>query len=231
MREKGYVLITGGGSGLGRSLAIQFTKRNLPVVIVGRTKSKLDQVVTECSQNLSLAIAVDVSDFNDVEKCFKLANEWGGFPTIVISCAGEGVFGKIGSFKDEHIKKVFSANLIGTILISQKAVEQMQKKGGFIVNVMSTSAMIVRENESIYCASKWGSKGFTESLRLETKGSKIKVVSVYPGGMQTPFWDSDFVIKPNTDSFMKPDEVAQIIVENLLGKKSLYVSDLILNRI
>lgn len=230
MENKGYVLITGAGSGLGKSLAIQFAKRNYPVVLVGRTKEKLDAVSSEYGQNISLCISADVSKHSEVEKIFKQANDWGKFPSIVISCAGEGVFGQVGTFDDEQISRVLSANLIGTILVAQKGFLEMKENGGTIVNVMSTAATVGRANESIYCASKWGAKGFTESLRLETKGTKVKVVSVYPGGMQTPFWNEKAGATPDTSSFMKPDEVAQTIIENLLDKQSLYVADIILNR-
>lgn len=231
MEDKGYVLITGAGSGLGKSLAAQFAERNYRVVLVGRTRSKLDSVSNELGQSNSLAIEADVSNYDEVERCFELAKEWGGFPSIVVSCAGEGVFGKVGSFKPEHLDRVFSGNLIGTILVSQKALTEMQDRGGYIVNVMSTAATVGRVNESIYCASKWGAKGFTESLKLETKGTKIRVVGVYPGGIKTPFWSEKCGMTPDTSSFMDPDEVAQVIVENILDKHSLYVTDIILNRI
>lgn len=231
MANTGYVLITGAGSGLGKSLAIEFSKRNYPVVLVGRTKSKLDSVSSECGKENSLVIVANVSMYNDVEHCFKEANEWKGFPSIVISCAGEGVFGPAGSFTDKHIERVLSGNLVGTILISQKAFVEMKEKGGTIVNVMSTAATVGRVNESIYCAAKWGAKGFTESLRLETKGTKVKVVAVYPGGIQTPFWSEKCGMQPDTSGFMKPDELAITLIDNLLGKQSLYVADILLNRI
>lgn len=231
MANTGYVLITGAGSGLGKSLAIEFSKRNYPVVLVGRTKSKLDSVSSECGKENSLVIVANVSKHSDVDRCFKEANEWKGFPSIVISCAGEGVFGQAGSFTDDHIERVMSGNLLGTILISQKAFLDMKEKGGTIVNVMSTAATVGRVNESIYCAAKWGAKGFTESLRLETKGTKVKVVAVYPGGIQTPFWSEKCGMQPDTSGFMKPDELAKTLADNLLDKQSLYVADIILNRI
>jgi short-subunit dehydrogenase len=231
MNNNGYVLITGAGSGLGKSFAIEFAKRNFPVVLVGRTKSKLDTVSSECGNNNSLVIVADVSKHDEVERCFKEANDWKGFPSIVISCAGEGVFGQVGTFKDDHIERVLSGNLVGTIFVSQKGFIEMKEKGGTIVNVMSTAATIGRVNESVYCAAKWGAKGFTESLRLETKGTKVKVIGVYPGGIQTPFWSEKSGMQPDTSGFMKSDELAKTLADNILDKQSLYVADIILNRI
>lgn len=231
MENNGYVLITGAGSGLGKSFAIELAKRNFPVVLVGRTKSKLDSVSNECGKNNSLVIVANVSKHDEVERCFNEANIWKGFPSIVISCAGEGVFGQVGNFTDDHIERVLSGNLIGTIFVSQKGFVEMKEKGGTIVNIMSTAANMGRANESIYCAAKWGAKGFTESLRLETKGTKVKVIAVYPGGIQTPFWSEKCGMQPDTSSFMKPDELAKTLADNILDKQSLYVADIILNRI
>lgn len=230
MENKGYVLITGAGSGLGKSLSIEFAKRNFSVVLVGRTKSKLDAASSECGNN-SLAIVADVSKYEDVERCFLEANQWRGFPSIVISCAGEGVFGPLGSFTNDHIQRVFAGGLIGTILVSQKAFTEMKESGGTIMNVMSTAATVGKPNESIYCASKWGAKGFTESLRLETKGTKIKVIAVYPGGIQTPFWSEKCGMNPDTSKFMKPDELAKTLTDTLLDKQTLYVADIVINKV
>ena len=59
-----------------------------------------------------------------------------------------------------------------------------------IVNIMSTSALIGRAEETIYCAAKWGARGYTEALRTELKGTKRNIIAVYPGGMKTDFWKS-----------------------------------------
>jgi short-subunit dehydrogenase len=107
----------------------------------------------------------------------------------------------------------------------------MKDQGGFIVNVMSTAATMARAQECIYCAAKWGARGFTESLRLEAKKTPVKIVSVYPGGMKTPFWSERAGMQPNTSAFMEPSEVAGVIVDNVLDKSSLYVADMVINRI
>ncbi|NTW53763.1 MAG: SDR family NAD(P)-dependent oxidoreductase [Chlorobaculum sp.] len=231
MKGKGYVLITGGGSGLGKSLAMQFANIKYPVVIVGRTRNKLEMVKAECGEDSVLTIVKDVSKYDNVEDCFKIANDWAGYPKIVISCAGQGVFGQVGCFRDEHIMNVMSGSLYGTIFVSQKAFIEMQGMGGVIINVISTAATMGKVNESIYCAAKWGAKGFTESLRLESKGTKVRVIAVYPGGIDTPFWDANPGILHDTAGYMNSDELAKAIVENVLDKKSFYVSDMIFNRI
>lgn len=230
MKQKGYVLITGAGSGLGKELAKGFMDRAFRVVLVGRTKEKLLSISSKVDEGMALTIQADISVQEDVERVFSEANRWGRKPHIVISCAGEGVFGAIGSFSQKDINRAFSANLIGTVLVSQRAYVEMKEQGGFIVNIMSTAANLARANESIYCAAKWGAKGFTESLRLEAKKTPVKVISVYPGGMKTPFWGEKTGMTPDTSNFMDPEEVAKALIDNLLDKNSLYVSDITINR-
>jgi short-subunit dehydrogenase len=96
---------------------------------------------------------------------------------------------------------------------------------------MSTAANVAKAGEAIYCAAKWGAKGFTESLRLETKGSRVRILSVYPGGMDTPFWAEAPDVVSDTSNLMNPKEVAEIILANLQSKPSLQVTELTNNRL
>ena len=230
MNEKKYVLITGAGSGLGKELAIQFAKKHYAVALVGRNGEKLEKVKKKLNSETSICISADVGIYSDVNKVFEVANKWGGTPYIVINCAGKGVFGEVGSFSEKQIQDVLSANLLGVIYLSQRAYTFMKNKKGFIVNIMSTSANVGRKMESIYCASKWGAKGFTESLRLETKGSDLRILSIFPGGMHTDFWDEKSGMYPDKTKFMSPSKVASTIVRNILDDQGLYVSYLIINR-
>lgn len=231
MDNRKYVLITGAGSGLGKELALQIAKLNYPVVLVGRNVDKIRKISNEYGFDNSLCISVDVSNYQQVEEMFISANEWGGKPYIILNCAGEGVFGEVGSFTEQQIKDVLSANLIGTINVSQRAYSYMKGKDGYIVNIMSTAANVGRSNESIYCAAKWGAKGFTESLRLEAKGTPLRIISVFPGGMNTGFWNEKCGMNVNAEKFMNPKDVASTIIENITNKSDLYVSDLVINRI
>lgn len=231
MKFSNYALVTGAGSGLGKEIALKLGERGIPTVITGRTGSKLQVLCNENPNYPFLPITINVGHISAVENAFQKANQWATRPKYVINCAGEGVFGEVGSFSKEDIDKVLEANLIGTILVSQKAFLEMKELDGFIVNVMSTSSNIGRANESIYCASKWGAKGFTEALRVEAAKTKVKVISVFPGGMNTHFWHAGLFLKPDATKFMKPQEVAEVIVNNLLDRNSLYITEQVINRI
>ena len=227
--KKSIAVVTGAGSGLGEQLVYALHAQDYFVVLVGRDPAKLDKVSKRLRDNF-LNIAIDISIKENVDTIFREVMAIDGVLDTVVHCAGEGVFAKVGAFDDHDLERVFSANLYGTILISQEALNAFGGRGGTLVNVMSTAANVAKAGESIYCAAKWGAKGFTESLRLETKGSNIRILSVYPGGMDTPFWDEASDMMPDTSTFMDPKEVAEIIIDNLRNKPSLQVTELTINR-
>ncbi len=116
------------------------------------------------------------------------------------------------------IDDVFEANLKGMILLTSEILRITPEKEELtIVNIMSTSALLGRDQETIYCAAKWGARGYTEALRTELKGTKRNIIAVYPGGMKTDFWN---VAGQNRDisGFMDPKEVAEKIVNAVLGQ-------------
>ena len=94
---------------------------------------------------------------------------------------------------------------------------------------MSTSALIGRAEETIYCAAKWGARGYTEALRTELKGTRRNIIAVYPGGMKTDFWKIIGKDK-NISSFMEPAAVAIKIVNAVLDSDKMLVTDITINR-
>ena len=91
-----------------------------------------------------------------------------------------------------------------------------------IVNVLSTAALIGKPNETVYCAAKWGARGYSEALRAEAKGTGVRVLSAAPGGMRTPFW------RENRETFMEARDVAAAIVDAAF--RPLAVTELVIQR-
>ena len=91
---------------------------------------------------------------------------------------------------------------------------------------MSTAATRGNANESVYCATKWGEKGYTTSLKAAYKGTSVKVVGVYPGGIDTDFYhDShDYVSLDKQHSFMSAAELAEVVLFNLVNDANPTVS-------
>ncbi len=151
--------------------------------------------------------------------------------TCLVNNAGVGKFGTIYDNNKEMIETVFPAIVYGTILMTTNALPYMKESKEIvkIVNIISISGLRGFKFESLYCAAKAAQEGYSQVLRSELFGTNIKVVNVYPGGINTDFWENNrnYVSKEVQQTFASPDEVAKTIVDNLYDKKSLVLKDLV----
>ncbi|HUP61734.1 MAG TPA: SDR family NAD(P)-dependent oxidoreductase [Thermoanaerobaculia bacterium] len=199
-------IITGGTSGLGAALTERLSK-TMRVVTVSR-REKAD-------------VSGDASRAGTVRRAIAAAEHLGTI-TLLVNCAGRGDFGRAGSYDEDRIRAIIDSNLVSTILFCDALFPRFARDGGTIVNVLSTAALIAKPNESVYCAAKWGARGYTDVLKAEAKGTKARVISVAPGGMQTPFWESP------REGFMDPREIAAIIVDAL--ERPVNVNSIVIER-
>lgn len=88
------------------------------------------------------------------------------------------------------------------------------------------------KQEAVYCATKWGERGYIESLKACYKGTSVKVIGVYPGGINTEFYKNsrDYVSEEKQFTFMKPYDVAKTIIDNVTNETNLTVEDIIIER-
>lgn len=205
-------IVTGASSGLGLEIARLLADRDWQVVGVARRAFHEDGIVS---------IAGDASKRETASKAVDAAKTLGRV-ALLVNCAGAGVFGPAGSYDDAAIARVLEANLVATIVFSEALVPRFKTDGGAIVNVLSSAALIGKANETVYCAAKWGARGYTEALRAEAKGTKARIISVAPGGMDTAFW------KERRSDFMDPKEIAAIVVDAV--ERPVNVAEIVISR-
>lgn len=118
------------------------------------------------------------------------------------------------------------------ILCTTEVLKAKNEKDLKIVNIMSSAALKGNKQEALYCATKWGERGYTESLKSAYKGTTVKVIGVYPGGMNTEFWNEnrEYVSEEKANTFMNPADVAQVILDNIINYKNLNVADIMIER-
>jgi uncharacterized protein len=221
-------IVTGCSSGLGQALTGRLTAAGIRVVGVARRPS---DDLPAFSGDTNAYVRGNVAEPETVDRAFAAARDLGDL-SMVISCAGAGVFGKPGAYSRDDIDTVFAGNLTGLILVADRAFADFSQRGsGTIVNVMSTAAHAARPLETVYTAAKWGARGYTDALRAAAKGTKIRVIGVYPGGMRTPFWSTARGTDADGAGFSEPDDIAAAIVDALQDRRTAYVTDLLLNRI
>lgn len=231
---KKYSIISGGSSGLGFSLSLKLLEAGRNVIILGRDKIKLENSVKKLkrlpAEKEIIHFQCNIGNEKDVRSFGEFIRTQNAGIDFLFNNAGRGLVNNVETSTSELIDKIMEANLKGMILLTSEVLKITPPSDELtIVNIMSTSALIGRAGETIYCAAKFGARGFTEALRAELKGTKRKIIAVYPGGIKTAFWN---IADTNRDIsvFMDPDEVASKIVNAVLNSGNLIVSDLTINR-
>lgn len=218
------VIITGGGSGLGLALAHQYYK-NFNVCLIGRTETKLEQAVqtfSSSSDNNVTYKVCDVTQYDYVESVLQsiFDNEE---VHLLINNAGMGRFQPLNELTESDIRHMIETNVFGTIYPTKAAYLLFQKQGyGKVMNIISTAGLRGKVNESVYCASKFAVRGFTESLVKEWEGTGIYPTAVYMGGMDTPFWDDTDHISDRS-RLKSPATVAEMIVEQDDNRSEIFI--------
>jgi len=207
------VVVTGGTKGLGRALALSFLKEGAHVAICARNEEEL-----LTTPEGILGIKADVTKERELQNVVEVVSK--KFERLDIWVNNAGIWLPHVPVEEVDWKRahdLMEVNLFGTVYGSKVALAQMRKQDfGSIVNIISTSGLEGKINETAYCASKFAADGFTKSLRKEVDGIKIKVISIYPGAMQTNLFDEK---KPeNYQEYMDPNYVAEKIIENFKNK-------------
>ncbi|MFH1280993.1 MAG: SDR family NAD(P)-dependent oxidoreductase [Candidatus Beckwithbacteria bacterium] len=213
------IVIAGASSGLGLKLSKLLINNHL--FLLARNIKKTDIAGKNVRK-----ISCDLQSLSDIKKAVSLVDK----PiNVFINCAGIELGKSLEKSSDQEIVNLINTNLLGAIFISKYIYQKMLKNNqGYIINVASTSGKKARSNETVYCASKFGLAGFTESLRLEAKEHNIKVSTIYPGGMKTNFWKNS---SKDISNYMNPKHVAKMIINLINSDSKICPSELVIERI
>jgi short-subunit dehydrogenase len=214
------VAITGAGTGLGKALALQYAKNDYKVYLLGRRNDPLQIVQHMILQDGGEAEVVlcDVRESASVQIAFKRMEKL----DVFINNAGIGIFGSVSDYSVDDIDSTLSTNIKGTILTVQAALPLIRESKGRILTIISTAGLRGKVHESLYCASKFAVRGFTEALQQEWADEDFTITSVYMGGMNTPFWkNSEHVKEPS--KLKGPEIVAEQIFAEDDGRKEIYI--------
>lgn len=223
------IIITGGASGLGFELIKQSLEKGLIVCNIDKNTEKMSKLANDFKENYK-GFCGDISDEKFITNAINEIKNMGNIK-LLINNAGEPSFKIPTEYTKEDIEKCFKG-LQGMIIVSTQVLKAKEEKDVKIVNIMSSAALRGNKQESVYCATKWGERGYTESLKVAYKGTSVKIIGVYPGGINTNFYkDSrDYVSEEKQNTFMDPTEVANTIMENIFSTNNLTVADIIIER-
>ena len=182
------VVITGAASVIGRALALKFAKKGASLALCDVNGRDLERISWDV-QVLGAKVFYQIVDVGVVEQLELFRdNILKTFESIdvVINNAGVSLSEPVMQSKSENTQWILNSNLFGVINGSRVFLRDLlRQKEARIVNVSSVFGIVGIPNQSIYCASKFAVRGFTESLRAELLGSTVKVILVLPGGVKT----------------------------------------------
>ena len=186
------VLITGASSGIGRESAIEFAKLGANIILISRTKEKLEQVAHELKKfNVTtLTCQCDVSDKQQVKEMSKTVLEKFDSVDILVNNAGFAIYGSVSDLSIDEIESQMETNYFGMVYCIKNFLPSMlDKKSGHIVNVASVAASFGLPGIASYCASKFAMLGFSEGLKHELKNSGVGITVVSPIMVRTNFFE------------------------------------------
>jgi NAD(P)-dependent dehydrogenase (short-subunit alcohol dehydrogenase family) len=186
-------VVTGGGRGIGRSVARGLAAEGMRVVLAARSEGEIDAVAEEVRERDGEAIAVptDVTDTDDVTRLFERARDRFGRVDLLVNNAGTNADGRLWELDDEAWETVIDVNLNGAFRCAREALAggMVARGEGTIVNMGSLTGKVGFAGTSAYGASKHGLQGLTNTLAKELKDTDVRVSAVCPGQVATDLTD------------------------------------------
>lgn len=229
MSEK-VIWITGASTGIGREIAMEFSRAGHIVVATARRKSRLVNLVSEIkfAGREASAFVCNVASERSVQITTKRIREKYGRIDCLINNAGVTVFKSFLDTKVYEYDYVMETNLRGAFLCMKNVLPLMIKnKRGHIINIISVAANTIYEDSSVYSASKAGLLALTNCIRKETRRYNIKISNILPGATETAMWDSKTRAKYKS-RMLSPADVAKLVIQIFEQPKKVLVEDLVI---
>ncbi len=185
------VLITGASGGIGKEFAILFAEKKYNLVLVARSKDKLNAIAEELETKFNVKTNVILSDLSKPESPQKLYDEVMSKNIIIDVLINNAGFGEFGKFVEKDLKRylrMINLNITALTELTGLFIQDMiKRKEGRILNVASTASFQPMPNFAVYAATKSYVLTFTEALHYELKGTGISVSALCPGPTTTGF--------------------------------------------
>jgi NAD(P)-dependent dehydrogenase (short-subunit alcohol dehydrogenase family) len=208
------VLVTGGGRGIGRAIALRFARSGARVCVAARTAAEVERVAREIdgAGGEGLALQLDVTDLDSVQR--GLATALSAFDeTLDVLVNNAGVFSitPFAELSPATWYRTLAINLTGPFHVTLLALRGLEKSSrAHVFHVNSVAGKQPFPGNAAYCASKYGLRGLADVLRLDLAAAKIRVSSVYPAATDTPIWDGIPGEWPRA-AMNRPEDVAEVV--------------------
>lgn len=224
-------VVTGASSGLGRHFSELLVDRGAQVFGLARSTDTLSAIREELGDAFH-PVTCDVRDEDDVETAFETVVDASGRIDVLINNAGLGQFGPVDETELDTWDVQQETNVRGVFLCTRAAAPTMKQQnadegfGGHIINIASIAGLLGNPNISAYNASKFAVRGFSEATMKELREDGIKVSCVYPGSIETNFFDVAGV--DMTDNPLQPEDVAETVLHLIEMPDNHLISEVVM---
>ncbi|MFH9554688.1 SDR family NAD(P)-dependent oxidoreductase [Streptomyces sp. NPDC017435] len=187
-RSSRIVVVTGAGTGIGRTTARAFAAEGAHVVAIGRRAEPLLETAAE--NDRITALTADITAEGEPSRIVQAVLERHGRLDVLVNNAGIVRSGALGTLTSEMIETQLATNLVAPILLAQAALPLLEKSGGVIVNVSTSVGQRAWPGSSVYAATKTALELLTRSWAVELASRGIRVVAVAPGAIDTPIGEN-----------------------------------------
>jgi 3-oxoacyl-[acyl-carrier protein] reductase len=227
---RGVAVVSGGGSGLGREIALELARRGYDLALLGRRRQPLEETLelagAQSGVNSGVVLPCDVRDAEAVERCAGEVRERWGAADLVVPAAGVVSLAPVEQTPPDDFAAILATNLTGAFLLIRALLPAMKERGrGWIVPILSVAARRGFPGWGAYCASKWGLRGLVTVLREELQGTGVRITALYPGATDTSIWES-LPGEWNRAAMVPPREVARALGCALDGDPAALVEEI-----
>lgn len=208
------MIVTGASSGVGRALALRFAAEGYTVCAVARGREKLQELekTTRGGRGAVHPYPCDVRSRDRVQEVFSRMLEEHGGADVLVNNAGVVKMERFHLQDLESIDWMIDTNLKGAMYCTRMVVPSMIERGiGRIINVASVAGTWGMKNQVTYGASKHGLVGFGDALGRELAPLGVQVVTLCPGGIDTPLWREDNPYPGREKRLIDPEELVDLV--------------------
>ena len=218
-------IVTGAGRGIGKAIAIALASHGARVLLAARTAQEIEAAADEIRAKgfQAKAQTADITNTDHVENLVSICiKEYGRIDTLVNN-AGIGFFGPFSHMPIEQMDTMWSVNVRGVFLATRAVLPHMlERKSGCIVTISSLAGKNGVKDGAAYSATKWALRGFASSLMLEVREHNIRVVTIFPGSVDTSFSS----MNRRGNQITQPEDVAEAVVFSVAAPSRSMVSEI-----
>ncbi|MEE2816253.1 SDR family NAD(P)-dependent oxidoreductase [Phaeobacter italicus] len=223
------VIVTGGSDGIGRHICLKLADQGCAIAIVGRNQARLDAVVAECKARGAAearAYTADLTDAAAIEQAAAaMLDDFGGMDILINNAGIWHKAGPLDSIDADMLVATVQTNLTALMQLTRHVLPVLrQQEEAAILNVASKSGVVAQAGQSVYSATKYGVRGFTDVLKVDEAETGVRVAGLYQSGTNTGMFAKADEDVPN-HIFTEPDDLADVVVFMLSRPPKLWMHE------